>query len=51
MDHESLAQALIEVLESPQKFIKDVPQITRHFAPDSTARQYEETFEALLRKA
>ena len=51
MDHESLAQALIEVLESPQKFIKDVPQITRHFAPDSTARQYEEIFEALLRKA
>ena len=51
MDHESLAQALIEVLDSPQKFIKDVPQISRHFAPDSTARQYEEIFEALLRKA
>jgi len=48
MDVESLAESLIEVLDDPQKFIRDVPQITQRFAPESTAQEYEEIFIQLV---
>jgi len=48
MDYESLAESLIEVLDDPQKFIGDVPQITQRFAPESTAQEYEEIFIPLV---
>jgi len=48
MDYESLARSLIEVLDNPQEHIGDVPQITQQFAPESTAREYEEIFDRLV---
>ena len=50
MDYESLAESLIEVLDNPQKYIRNVPEITRQYAPESTAREYEKIFNRLLGK-
>lgn len=50
-DVESLAASLIEVLDAPDDYQGDVPQIASRYAPDSTARQYEELFEELIGKA
>jgi len=49
MDAESLAQSLIEVLDQPKNFIGDVPGITAHYAPESTAAAYEKIFEGLVK--
>jgi glycosyltransferase involved in cell wall biosynthesis len=49
-DAGSLAESLIEVLNQPDRYKGDVPGITRQYAPDSTAAEYEKIFESLLRK-
>ena len=46
-----LAESLIEVLDSPDRFQGDVPEITRQYHPDSTAAAYEKVFESLVRKS
>ncbi|HKJ27301.1 MAG TPA: glycosyltransferase family 4 protein [Anaerolineales bacterium] len=50
-DSASLAESLLEVLASPTAFQGDIPEITRQYAPDSTAQQYEDIFESLVGKA
>lgn len=50
-DAESLAEGLIEVLDDPAAFIGDIEGITREYAPESTAMQYENIFEKLARKS
>jgi len=50
-DAESLAERLLEVLHDPNSFVGDIDGITREYAPDSTAMQYEKIFESLVRKA
>jgi glycosyltransferase involved in cell wall biosynthesis len=50
-DSASLAESLLEVLASPTAFQGDVPEITRQYAPNSTAEQYEKIFESLVRKS
>ena len=50
-DAESLAEGLIEVLDDPDVFIGDIEGITREYAPESTAMQYEKIFERLARKS
>jgi glycosyltransferase involved in cell wall biosynthesis len=49
-DAASLAESLIDVLDTPASFHGDVPGITRQFAPDSTAAEYEKVFKSLVRK-
>lgn len=50
-DAASLAESLLSILASPAEYQKDVAEITQKYAPDSTAQQYEEIFEALVKKA
>lgn len=50
-DSDSLAASLLDVLAAPEEYQGDIPAIARQFAPDSTARQYEEIFEVLLGKS
>ena len=47
-DAESLAASLVDVLAVPVVYQGDVPEISRRYAPDSTARQYEEIFSSLI---
>ena len=45
---EALAEALIDILDAPEKYRGDVPAISKRFAPDSTAQEYEAIFKELL---
>ena len=49
-DYASLAEAILEVLDDPQKFRGDVEAIRKAYDPDSIAAEYEKLFERLRRK-
>lgn len=46
---DSLAESLIEVLDAPKSFVKDVPAITKRYSPKTIAGEYEEIFNAIKR--
>ncbi len=49
-DSQSLANAILEVLDHPQKYRGDLDAIRAAYAPDAAAKRYEELFESLMRK-
>ncbi len=49
-DSESLARALLEVLDNKEKHRGDIPAIKRAYDPDSVAQAYENLFNKLMRK-
>lgn len=49
-DSESLARALLEVLDNKEKYRGDIPAIKRAYDPDSVAQAYENLFNKLMRK-
>lgn len=48
---ESLANAILEVLDHKEKYRGDVPAIKTAYDPDSIAQEYEKLFERLRRKS
>jgi glycosyltransferase involved in cell wall biosynthesis len=46
----SLAEAILDVLDNKQKYIRPRAEIASMFSPDSVAQKYEALFEELLRK-
>lgn len=48
-DAAALAQKLILVLDDPKKYQGDVDHITKHYAPNTTAKDYEALFKELSR--
>lgn len=49
-DSVSLAEAILDVLDNKQKYLRPRDQIATMFSPDSLAQKYETLFEELLRK-
>jgi glycosyltransferase involved in cell wall biosynthesis len=49
-DPAALAEAILEVLNEPEKFRGDVEAIKRSYDPDSIAAEYEKLFERLKRR-
>ena len=49
-DSADLAEAILEVLNEPQKFKGDVESIKRSYDPDTIAEEYENLFKRLMRK-
>ncbi|MBW8009745.1 MAG: glycosyltransferase family 4 protein [Chloroflexi bacterium] len=49
-DAEALAAALIEVLETPSKFLGDLSAISQLYSPDTIAGEYEELFSTLSKE-
>jgi glycosyltransferase involved in cell wall biosynthesis len=49
-DAASLAKGVLEVLDEPARFRGDIESIRRAYNPDSTAAEYEQLFEELLRR-
>lgn len=49
-DSAQLAQAIISVLDQPERYCKDAAEIARRFAPDTIAAEYEVVFDELLGK-
>ncbi|MGD8455571.1 MAG: glycosyltransferase family 4 protein [Anaerolineales bacterium] len=47
-DSDALASALTQVLNQPQAYRGDVPEITRRFSPETIAGEYEALFKELL---
>ena len=47
---ESLAEAILNVLDNPEKYKGDVPAIHTAYNPDSIAQEYEKLFAKLMRK-
>ena len=47
-DSADLADAILEVLDAPQKFKGDVAAIKKAYNPDSVAQEYEKLFEKLM---
>ncbi len=47
---ESLAEAILKVLDNPEKYKGDVPAIHTAYNPDSIAQEYEKLFAKLMRK-
>ncbi len=47
---ESLAEAILKVLDNPEKYKGDVPAIHTAYNPDSIAQEYEKLFTKLMRK-
>lgn len=45
---QAIAQALIEILDQPQRFTGDLAAIRKHYAAETVARQYEEIFKELI---
>jgi glycosyltransferase involved in cell wall biosynthesis len=45
---DSLTNALITILESPDGFVKDPRKIKNIFSPETIAKQYEEWYNELL---
>jgi glycosyltransferase involved in cell wall biosynthesis len=50
-DPAALAEAILEVLEHRQNYIRPREPIAAQFSPDNTAAQYEALFGQLLRGA
>ena len=48
-DSASLAQAILEIVDNPNKFSGNPPGIAKRYAPDTVASEYETLFEELLR--
>jgi glycosyltransferase involved in cell wall biosynthesis len=48
-DSADLADAILEVLNEPQKFKGDIEAIKKMYKPDSIAQEYEELFERLMK--
>lgn len=46
-DDKALAQAVINILDNKQAYVRDVDLITNTFSPDQTAREYLQLFEML----
>lgn len=49
-DSRAIAQALIEILDHPERFTGDLAAIRKHYAAETVARQYEEIFKELISK-
>jgi glycosyltransferase involved in cell wall biosynthesis len=49
-DPASLAGAILEVLDEPDRFKGDPPDIARQYDPDTIAAEYEKLFERLMEK-
>ena len=49
-DSADLAEAILGVLDEPQKFRADVTSIKKSYDPDSIAAEYEKLFERLMKK-
>ncbi|MCZ2127641.1 MAG: glycosyltransferase family 4 protein [Anaerolineales bacterium] len=49
-DSQSLADAILEILDHKEKYRGDIPAIRAAYNPDTVAQKYEELFEALMRK-
>ena len=47
---ESLASAILKVLDNPEKYKGDVPAIHTAYDPDSIAQEYEKLFERLMKR-
>jgi glycosyltransferase involved in cell wall biosynthesis len=47
-DSDSLAQALIRILDHPNGYHGDREEITKNFAPGTVAAEYETLLESLL---
>lgn len=47
---ESLASAILKVLDNPEKYKGDVPAIHTAYDPDSIAQEYERLFERLMKR-
>ena len=47
---ESLANAILEVLDNKEKYRGDIPAIKTAYDPDSIAQEYEKLFTSLMRK-
>ncbi|MBC7877552.1 MAG: glycosyltransferase family 4 protein [Anaerolineales bacterium] len=47
---ESLADAILSVLDEPEKYEGDIEAIKKAYDPDSIAQEYEKLFEKLMRK-
>ena len=48
-DAEALAQAILDILVEPKKYLRNPAEITRPFDPDTTAAEYEKLFEWLMK--
>jgi glycosyltransferase involved in cell wall biosynthesis len=46
-DHKALAEALLEILEHPQRYQGDIPAIALRYAPDTIAGEYIDLFDEL----
>jgi glycosyltransferase involved in cell wall biosynthesis len=44
----ALAQAILDVLDHPDRFRGDIPAVRRMYASDTVAAQYESIFEELI---
>ena len=49
-DSADLAEAILEVLNDPQKFKGDIAEIKKSYDPDSVAQEYEKLFARLMKK-
>ncbi len=47
---DSLANALLNVLDNPEKYRGDIAAITKAYDPDSVAQEYEKLFARLMKK-
>jgi glycosyltransferase involved in cell wall biosynthesis len=48
MDHTALAEAIIEVLDHPERYEGDVQEVIKRFSPQQVAEEYEQLFKSLL---
>jgi glycosyltransferase involved in cell wall biosynthesis len=49
-DPASLAEAVLEVLNEPDKYCGDIKSIKKSYDPDSIAQEYEKLFERIMKK-
>ena len=49
-DSADLAEAILGVMDEPQKYRADIPSIKKSYDPDSVAAEYEKLFERLKKK-
>ena len=47
---QSLASAILEVLDNKEKYSGDIPALKNAYDPDSIAQEYEKLFARLMRK-
>ena len=48
MDHTALAEAIIEVLDHPERYEGDMQEVIKRFSPQHVAEEYERLFKSLL---